>query len=355
MYTSTADFDPRLSTPASIPASSRNDAHTTSIPANTYLFQRDGLAPHTAGIYLQAVLDVCRSSGQDLTQQSAVTRLVYHKKEGMPFHEYLTAHVVYIVDGVLRPEFSAEVDFHRFVDKDSGHIHSKPHLLALLRVVPLVGVDHHALKHHALDTSRPFRDIVRLPFISSSACSTFGAHDTIEIRPMGAQAVMNFLEPGRFPFSLERLASLVDFATHHVAPVYNPVGQNCYHMSSWVWNAVLQLAEGPVHHSDLNAMGKFGKFRLLHGKRVTGPFLLSDASVTEAHLEGARKRWNDYRRSTSETLRRMESKKRAMEKQLAMALEEARLANEREMKMKVLLNQRPTKSLQSRRQSLHGV
>ncbi|KAF9027255.1 hypothetical protein BDZ89DRAFT_1067077, partial [Hymenopellis radicata] len=100
MCTSAANFGPRLSTPASIPASSRNDVHTT-IPANTYLFRRDGLSANTAGVYLRAVLDASRRSGQNLALQSAVTHLVYHKTEVSPYHEYLTAHVVYMIDGVI--------------------------------------------------------------------------------------------------------------------------------------------------------------------------------------------------------------------------------------------------------------
>ncbi|KAF8998897.1 hypothetical protein BDZ89DRAFT_736243 [Hymenopellis radicata] len=122
-------------------------------PANVHLFQRDDAMVHNPRAYLHATVDASRSLGINLAHQSALTHLVYSKMNDLQQDEYLTAYVAPLIDGVLHPECSVEVDLQRSIDTDAPQSSGDGHLAALLRDDPranLFGVNPEAKQNSFL-------------------------------------------------------------------------------------------------------------------------------------------------------------------------------------------------------------
>ncbi|KAF8869499.1 hypothetical protein CPB85DRAFT_1446849 [Mucidula mucida] len=271
--------------------------------ANIHLFQRDDPIVQHPRAYLNVTVDASRSLGINLAYHSALTQLVYSKMRDLAQNEYLTAHVAPLIDGVLHRELSVEVDLKRYRDADAPQSSGNGHLAALLRNDPranLFGVSPEA-KQHNTPTPQSLLDAIRHHFSSiSSSLLSYNAADYMVIHragghpiqrpPLRAQAIMEFLHPEQDPFNLERLAALFAFYSSDVAPSYNVVEQNCYHMSAWIWHAVAHLAQHVRHQLlDLEPMGKYGLLR-------TVVCMHYGEHVDEKVLERAKEAWNHWER-----------------------------------------------------------
>ena len=107
---------------------------------------------------------------------------------------------------------------------------------------------------------------------------------------------MDILDAETSPFSFEQLVSLVDYAMK-MSTIYRPHAENCFYLTTWIWNAVAELSGADYPVEAMRPMGKVKILRWKHrlvAKGAVGRYLFEDQAVTPEHLEAHLEKWQEW-------------------------------------------------------------
>ena len=265
--------------------------------------------------YIAGVEELCQQSGKNLALESTLTKVELYEGTTTSSNDCIAAHISHVCNGKLDPTLVAIVDFqnpHLAVfkaapraDRESdmcsgsgeqtngrgerkGKINTKLQN-AITSMNPIGHSNGGAASsfHKGSDTHLASSSFS--PGVSSmSSAFDLGANDTFRIhrsskpprrQKMKRVAVMEFIDPGNMPFSMERLACLMKEG--------NPT------TAVWVWDALTKLMDGrPV--CDPGRLGIWS--RLLSRKAPTSLSQFSPQSVTDQQLGQFRKDWAEQER-----------------------------------------------------------
>ncbi|KAF9027256.1 hypothetical protein BDZ89DRAFT_1134351 [Hymenopellis radicata] len=224
-------------------------------PENPFLFQKDyGLSPRTPHAYLDAVADLCSSTGHNVSLQNVVTKLEYSYSLTPVREEILSAHVAFIDAGVVHPAYHTVVNFPiRIPELTPPPTRASHGVISRKKRRSFSSIS--SMLHHPglLSYLKSFSS----PLASSTYQEGLYSANSLRIYPMDNTswrhglphvADLTFLVPEQSRFSLEQLVCLVDFAVNTTTADSkgSPEG---YLPTAWVWNAVAEMSASHVVES----------------------------------------------------------------------------------------------------------